>query len=46
MGYIYLIKNKLNNKQYICQTQQLDINKRWKQHKTIMEYEKVKIQFF
>lgn len=37
MGYIYLIENKLNNKQYIGQTQQLDINKRWKQHKNIME---------
>lgn len=33
MGYIYIIENKINRKKYIGQTVQLDINKRWNQHK-------------
>jgi group I intron endonuclease len=32
MGYIYLITNKLNGKQYVGQTIREDINDRWKQH--------------
>ena len=35
MGYIYLVKNKINGKIYIGQTLQNDINTRWKYHKTI-----------
>jgi group I intron endonuclease len=34
MGYIYLITNTITGKQYIGQTTQLDVNKRWTQHKT------------
>lgn len=30
MGYIYMIKNIINNKYYIGQTTELDINTRWK----------------
>lgn len=33
MGYIYLITNIINKKQYIGQTIQKDIKSRWKQHK-------------
>jgi group I intron endonuclease len=33
MGYIYLITNTVNNKQYIGQTICKDINSRWNQHK-------------
>ena len=32
MGYIYLITNKINGKQYVGQTLRNDINDRWKQH--------------
>lgn len=32
MGYIYMIKNKLNNKCYIGQTIAKDVNTRWKGH--------------
>lgn len=35
MGYIYLITNKINGKQYVGQTVQHDINSRWKQHKCV-----------
>jgi group I intron endonuclease len=35
MGYIYLIENIITKKKYIGQTVQLDINKRWKQHKDL-----------
>jgi group I intron endonuclease len=33
MGYIYLITNKVNGRQYVGQSKCDDINKRWKQHK-------------
>lgn len=33
MGYIYLITNTINKKQYVGQTICKDINSRWKQHK-------------
>lgn len=33
MGYVYLVTNVLTGKQYVGQTQRLDINKRWNQHK-------------
>jgi group I intron endonuclease len=35
MGYIYLIENIITKKKYIGQTLQLDINKRWNQHKSL-----------
>lgn len=35
MGYIYSVKNKINNKIYIGQTIRKDIYTRWKYHKTI-----------
>jgi group I intron endonuclease len=34
MGYIYLIKNKINGKLYIGQTIRKDLYDRWKQHKS------------
>jgi group I intron endonuclease len=36
MGYIYMLRNKVNNKMYIGQTQQEDIKRRWQ------AYEKIK----
>jgi group I intron endonuclease len=33
MGYIYMIKNKINNKLYIGQTIRNDLNCRWREHK-------------
>lgn len=35
MGYIYSLTNKVNGKKYIGQSQQLDINQRWRAYKTI-----------
>ena len=40
MGYIYKIINTVNNKIYIGQTIQLDINKRWAAHKNAVTYNK------
>lgn len=33
MGYIYVITNVLNGKQYVGQTRRKDVYKRWKEHK-------------
>ena len=33
MGYIYLITNKINGKRYVGQTQQMDIQSRWRSHR-------------
>lgn len=38
MGYIYLITNKINGKQYVGQTICNDINDRWKKHKRVDKY--------
>ena len=38
MGYIYMIKNKLNGKLYIGQTRRTVVQIRWRQHKTRMEH--------
>jgi group I intron endonuclease len=35
MGYVYLITNKINGKQYVGQTLQEDIKTRWKSHRSI-----------
>ena len=35
MGYIYVVQNKINNKKYIGQSQQKDINNRWNSHKNL-----------
>jgi group I intron endonuclease len=35
MGYVYLITNTVNGKKYIGQTQQKDIETRWKAHKSL-----------
>lgn len=35
MGYVYLITNKITGKKYVGQSIQLDINSRWKSHKTV-----------
>jgi len=35
MGYIYLITNQINGKQYVGQTIQDDIKKRWSTHKQV-----------
>jgi predicted GIY-YIG superfamily endonuclease len=37
MGYIYLITNTVNGKKYVGQTQQEDIESRWKSHKNLCE---------
>jgi group I intron endonuclease len=33
MGYIYLITNTINNKQYVGQTKRADVEERWRYHK-------------
>ena len=38
MGYIYSITNKINNKKYIGQTINKDVEYRWKQHKGCLLY--------
>ena len=35
MGYIYLVTNTVNGKQYVGQSQQLDIEQRWKSHRKV-----------
>lgn len=35
MGYVYLVTNKINGKQYVGQSLQKDINKRWYTHKIV-----------
>ena len=37
MGYIYLVTNNMNGKQYIGQTKRQDINTRWKQHRRVIK---------
>jgi group I intron endonuclease len=37
MGYIYLIRNKINNLCYIGQTRQNDVNLRWLEHKSNLD---------
>lgn len=37
MGYIYLLTNKINGKQYVGQTIRDDINLRWNQYKQLKE---------
>ena len=34
MGYIYLITNTINNKQYVGQTKRADVEERWRQHRS------------
>jgi group I intron endonuclease len=35
MGYVYLVTNKINGKRYVGQSQQLDIEQRWKSHRKV-----------
>jgi group I intron endonuclease len=35
MGYIYLVTNKINGKRYVGQTQQMDIETRWRAHRSM-----------
>jgi group I intron endonuclease len=35
MGYIYLVTNTVNGKRYVGQSQQLDIEQRWKSHRKV-----------
>jgi hypothetical protein len=56
MGYIYLITNIVNKKQYVGQTQREDIQTRWNAHKKsdskscgsylLRAYKKYKIENF
>ena len=41
MGYIYLIRNKINNLCYIGQTRQNDVNLRWLEHKSNLDKKEV-----
>jgi group I intron endonuclease len=34
MGYIYLITNTINKKQYVGQTKRADVEERWRQHRS------------
>ena len=34
MGYIYLITNTINKKQYVGQTRRADVEERWRQHRS------------
>lgn len=35
MGYIYLVTNKINGRRYVGQTQRMDIEMRWTDHKRV-----------
>ncbi len=45
MGYIYMLRNKVNNKMYIGQSQQLDVKRRWQAYEKLKEKSMGKVLF-